>query len=389
MSGIFISYRRSGASAVTYRLVDELKRTFGEQPIFLDVESIEPGLPFSESIQKALAKCTIVLVIIGPKWLSMSNESGERRIDDPDDWIRQEVRMALASKVRIIPVLVQGCQMPEKHELPTDMIGLAGLQAFSISNSQTHWAFDIGRLIAKLRDIDPRLPVLQTDEMKAAIPLFSRKVISAWVILVLIEMVALTEGWADSDEILGAILLLFGALALGIFGFQDIRSGKSKGRLSALAVILVSGLAIIGHGVTYSLYDEFEGPGFTSFPEPQPDPNPNPNVVNIPNTNAGQNRAAQQQSTQTITGTWVTQEGVSYNIVQTGTNITFNEFNVFGKQVGQGNGSLTGRQIQFQYYNSFIGMNTNGVADIGDGVMTFTLRNPATGQPFSYLVYRQ
>lgn len=205
MSGIFISYRRSGASTVTYRLVDELKRCFGEPPIFLDVESIDPGLPFAESIQKSLSKCTIVLIVIGPRWLTMTDESDKRRIDDPEDWIRQEVRMAMAAKVRVIPVLVEGTMMLEKHELPDDISGLVALQAFILSDSQTHWAFDVNRLVTKLRGIDPRLPKMETgeDSSKTDKLRFSRKVIAAWVVLVLIEITAISEGWADEDEILG------------------------------------------------------------------------------------------------------------------------------------------------------------------------------------------
>ena len=89
MSGIFISYRLS----------DELKRIFGEKNIFLGVESISPGLPFADAIQQSLNQCSVVLIIIGPQWLNIAGDDGERRLSDINDWVRQEVKLALLANV--------------------------------------------------------------------------------------------------------------------------------------------------------------------------------------------------------------------------------------------------------------------------------------------------
>ena len=114
-------------------------------------------MPFAEAIQQSLNQCSVVLIVIGPEWLDIKNEDGSRRLEDENDWVRKEVNLALSSSVRVIPVLVQDATMPEKEKLPDDIKGLADLHAFSISNSQTHWSFDVRRLVEKIAQIDQKL----------------------------------------------------------------------------------------------------------------------------------------------------------------------------------------------------------------------------------------
>ena len=151
MAGIFVSYRRSGASSSTYRLVNELQREFGEAKIFLDVESIDPGVPFAEAISNAISKCNVVLVVIGPSWLEMKNEQGQRRLDEPKDWIRREIEIALESRAKVIPVLVEGAKVPEAEDLPESIASLAGLNGYELAANKVHWDFDVSRLVKKLR----------------------------------------------------------------------------------------------------------------------------------------------------------------------------------------------------------------------------------------------
>ena len=76
MAGIFISYRRDDSRHAAGRLADELAAEFGAASIFRDVESIAPGVDFEEALDQALSACAVMLVVIGPRWLSITDAEG-------------------------------------------------------------------------------------------------------------------------------------------------------------------------------------------------------------------------------------------------------------------------------------------------------------------------
>ncbi len=143
MGTIFISYRRGDSAGHTGRLFDSLRDRFGKASVYRDIEDLEPGVDFIDSIDQALIKCDILLVIIGAEWISASDQKG-RRLDNPDDFVRMEVAKALERNVRVIPVLVAGATMPDAEELPEDLCTLARRNAIELSD--TRWDYDIGRL---------------------------------------------------------------------------------------------------------------------------------------------------------------------------------------------------------------------------------------------------
>jgi hypothetical protein len=65
MQGIFISYRRQGRCRLCRPLYDRLAGHFGAERVFMDVEGIEPGVDFVEAIDRAVAFCEVLIVIIG------------------------------------------------------------------------------------------------------------------------------------------------------------------------------------------------------------------------------------------------------------------------------------------------------------------------------------
>jgi hypothetical protein len=123
--GVFVSYRRQETGHLAGRLHDRLVARFGESQVFIDVDAIEPGVDFAEEISRAVAGCRVLLAIIGPTWLTATDEHGRRRLDDPDDIVRLEVEAALARGVRVIPILVEGALMPGGQDLPGSLAGLA------------------------------------------------------------------------------------------------------------------------------------------------------------------------------------------------------------------------------------------------------------------------
>jgi hypothetical protein len=142
---IFISYRRADASWPALWLADRLARQFGDDAVFQDVESIRPGDDFAAEIEAGMESCSVLLAVIGPRWLAEENDAG-RRLDDPQDWVRLEIESAMRRGILIVPVLVDGARMPSASELPPSMQSLAGRQAVTLSPA----SFDARRLVSVL-----------------------------------------------------------------------------------------------------------------------------------------------------------------------------------------------------------------------------------------------
>ena len=75
-----------------------------------------------------------MLVVIGKQWLTAVDETGVRRLHDPQDYVHLEIMAALERKIRIIPILVSGARMPRPQDLPPDLIPLTRRQAVEISD---------------------------------------------------------------------------------------------------------------------------------------------------------------------------------------------------------------------------------------------------------------
>jgi TIR domain len=145
---IFISYRRAETAYPSGWLFDRLAARFDEGEVFKDVDSIELGDDFIDVITAAVASCDVLLALIGDRWLTLTDEHGRRRIDDPKDFVRLEIEAALTRNVRVIPVLVDGAKMPSAAELPPTLAALSRRQALELSPSR--FDSDLGRLLKVL-----------------------------------------------------------------------------------------------------------------------------------------------------------------------------------------------------------------------------------------------
>jgi hypothetical protein len=148
--GIFVCYRRQDSAGYAGRLYDRLEAEFGDDRVFMDVEAIEPGAVFAEVIARQVARCRVLLVMIGPEWLAPDG-TGTRRLERPDDYVRLEVESALRHDVWVIPVLIDDTRMPEERELPPSLKRLAGRHAWSLSSTRFH--FDCSRLIETIHRV--------------------------------------------------------------------------------------------------------------------------------------------------------------------------------------------------------------------------------------------
>ena len=117
---IFISYRRTDAITVG-RLYERLKQRFGEGAVFKDIDSITAGLDFREELTKALQSCQVGVVIIGPEWELVRDDHGRRRLEDPTDFVLNELLTLLQRKIPVIPVITERPRMPHQEDLPENV----------------------------------------------------------------------------------------------------------------------------------------------------------------------------------------------------------------------------------------------------------------------------
>jgi hypothetical protein len=140
-SGVFISYRRSEAAAYAGRLYDRLAARFGRERVFLDMENIGRGADFVEAITDAAESCAVMIALISQRWArTTSDEQG-----DEEDYVRLEVAAALAHKIPLIPITIQGASMPRAKELPDDLAPIVRRSAFELRD--TRWERDVEDLI--------------------------------------------------------------------------------------------------------------------------------------------------------------------------------------------------------------------------------------------------
>jgi hypothetical protein len=132
MAGIFINYRRDDSRGLAGRLSDHLRRTFGPDAVFMDVDTMKPGFDFVKQLDVQVAQCDVVLAIIGANWFDAHDDKGQRRLESAHDYVRIELAAALTRDIPVIPVLVDGAIMPSEDALPDDLKSLARRHALEL-----------------------------------------------------------------------------------------------------------------------------------------------------------------------------------------------------------------------------------------------------------------
>ncbi len=149
--GVFISYRRQDTGPYARLLKEHWSARLRGVPVFMDHDSIEVGVDFVEVIQSALKSCVVLVALIGPKWLTITDDDGHIRLDDPDDCTRFEIRTALKRCKRVIPVLVDGAGALKQRQLPEDLWKLARLNALEMSYK--HFDYDLAHLTSAVKKV--------------------------------------------------------------------------------------------------------------------------------------------------------------------------------------------------------------------------------------------
>jgi hypothetical protein len=283
---IFISYRRGDTLSATGRLADSLATRFGSQEIFRDVDAIEAAADFRVALLGALESAQVVLVMIGPSWLS-GRAAGASKLDAADDYVRFEIEAAVTNDLPILPVLVEGARMPKPEELPSSIRALAYRQAHEISESR--WRYDFERLVEILgrhtgitpasRGPTSGLARVRNHPLVAAIVGAPRDFVRlvyeprrfltacgagapgdltrAFVFVILSQLVAGTivvQEWPTRSPLLAFIatapmLTLLSALALSVPLYQAWRLSGARREYRRVLVVLLYQCAFVGLGI--------------------------------------------------------------------------------------------------------------------------------------------
>jgi tetratricopeptide (TPR) repeat protein len=147
---IFISYRRDDAAYVTGHINDLLRKAFGGESVFTDVDNIALGVDFRAVLDESVSQCQVLLAVIGDNWLTVKNRDDEPRLNDPADFVRIEIESALKRDIPVIPLLVSGAKMPLEEDLPDSLKDLAFRNGIQIRPAPD-FNLDMDRLIRNLR----------------------------------------------------------------------------------------------------------------------------------------------------------------------------------------------------------------------------------------------
>lgn len=185
MARIFISYRRRQAAFATSSLLALLQAHYGEDDIFFDKNTIDPGADFKQVIEDNLAKAKVMLVLMSPEWMTCALPNGRRRLDCEDDFVRLEVATALERKITVIQVLLEGATVPRSDDLPVPLRRLPSLNALELNEAMLDVQFK--RLLDILKrqvppGIDPK-PAPKPEPVESNTTLINRRLKEARLIL--------------------------------------------------------------------------------------------------------------------------------------------------------------------------------------------------------------
>jgi len=127
---IFVNYRHSqGGGWAAEAIATRLKAELGVDRVFLDVLNIRPSAKFAEEIRAEIAQAAALIVVMGEDWHKIQDErTGNKRIAEDADWVREEIRTAIERNIRIF-ILRLGSRGASRRRL--DSRGYTPVSGFS------------------------------------------------------------------------------------------------------------------------------------------------------------------------------------------------------------------------------------------------------------------
>jgi TIR domain len=158
---VFVNYRVGDQQEAAGLIAEILRARFGPDKIFQASISILPSRPFPDEILTAVRGATVLLAVIGERWLTVADETGRPRIHSESDWVRREIAEALAAGVVIVPVLVgANTRSLRDDELPEEIRPLATLQFIRLRYGSV--GVDVSNLVRDLTVLAPGLQAAPT-----------------------------------------------------------------------------------------------------------------------------------------------------------------------------------------------------------------------------------
>ena len=136
MARPYINYRRGDEPGFTQALFARLEQAFSSEQLFMDVDNIPPGEDFVRMLDTQVEQCDALLAVIGKGWLNATDENENRRLDDPNDFVRIEIESALKQGKRVIPILVNDARMPRPDDLPESLRPLTRRNAVRLTHER-------------------------------------------------------------------------------------------------------------------------------------------------------------------------------------------------------------------------------------------------------------
>ena len=180
MGAVFLNYRRGDSEGQARALFLELTQLLGKDSVFMDVDSIALGRDFRTILQERLESCDVMVTLIGPDWLDAADPSGNRRLESPTDFVRQEIAAALKRNIPVIPVLVQGARMPASERLPDDLQDLPYRNGFELGHST--WESDVVEMVRRLGLQEQRPTVSPAPATTSGAPALGSATSRSWLI---------------------------------------------------------------------------------------------------------------------------------------------------------------------------------------------------------------
>jgi TIR domain len=149
MTKVFLCYRREDSGGYAGRIQDQLVQALGSDVLFMDVDAIPLGANFVRVLHDEVAKCEVLLAVIGRNWLDARDEHGNRRLEDPNDFVRVEIGAALQRNIPVVPILVDGARIPDVTQLPKELEELSLRNGIDVRLASFH--NDVSRLIQGLK----------------------------------------------------------------------------------------------------------------------------------------------------------------------------------------------------------------------------------------------
>jgi TIR domain len=236
---IFINYRREDSIATAGRLADRLAETFGRDSLFMDVDNIPVGINFEEYLKNQVAACDVILSVIGPNWLNAKDETNQRRLDKPDDFVAIELAAALARDILVIPVLVDGTRMPKASELPDSLKPFALRNGIQVRN--TNFGSDAEQLITKMREALALGRPGRTEDL--VLPSFNAHLTATFLLNIGVFLVALSWVFIQSNNFVGVLAAMVAAVPIFFVGGRTLARDESVRRFGL--VICVGGLLAV------------------------------------------------------------------------------------------------------------------------------------------------